>query len=177
MTLGLESDTTAEILSGLKENEQVLVGEQSQYKPGEAGSSTARERAIGGGVSHVELFSEASVFHRGHLPFRLRAGRYSSGEYARRHVPADQYSGRGSCHVLQRHASAADRGGYHGYVRALLHVRQRHRASRVAFDVRRQSDQNLLPAGDGRERGRDANFEPGHGGPAGACRKEHCRPW
>jgi RND family efflux transporter MFP subunit len=35
VTLGLESDTNAEILSGLKENEQVLVGEQSQYKPGE----------------------------------------------------------------------------------------------------------------------------------------------
>ena len=35
VTLGLESDTTAEILSGVKENEQVLVGEQSEYKPGE----------------------------------------------------------------------------------------------------------------------------------------------
>ena len=35
VTLGLESDTTAEILSGVKENEQVIVGEQSEYKPGE----------------------------------------------------------------------------------------------------------------------------------------------
>jgi RND family efflux transporter MFP subunit len=35
VTLGLESDTTAEILSGVKENEQVVVGEQSQYKTGE----------------------------------------------------------------------------------------------------------------------------------------------
>jgi RND family efflux transporter MFP subunit len=35
VTLGLESATDTEILSGLKENEMVIFGEQSQYKPGE----------------------------------------------------------------------------------------------------------------------------------------------
>lgn len=35
VTLGLQTATDAEILSGLKENEMVLFGEQSQYKPGE----------------------------------------------------------------------------------------------------------------------------------------------
>jgi len=33
--LGLESATDAEVLSGLKENESVVFGEQSQFKPGE----------------------------------------------------------------------------------------------------------------------------------------------
>jgi len=35
VTLGLESATEVEILSGVKENEQVVFGEQSQYKPDE----------------------------------------------------------------------------------------------------------------------------------------------
>jgi RND family efflux transporter MFP subunit len=35
VTLGLQSATSVEILSGLKENEQVLIGEQSEYKNGE----------------------------------------------------------------------------------------------------------------------------------------------
>ena len=35
VTLGLESATDAEILSGLRENESVVFGEQSQFKPGE----------------------------------------------------------------------------------------------------------------------------------------------
>jgi len=35
VTLGLESATDTEILSGLRENEMVVFGEQSQYKPGQ----------------------------------------------------------------------------------------------------------------------------------------------
>jgi RND family efflux transporter MFP subunit len=35
VTLGLESATDVEILSGLRENERVVFGEQSQFKPGE----------------------------------------------------------------------------------------------------------------------------------------------
>jgi RND family efflux transporter MFP subunit len=35
VTLGLQSATSVEILSGLKENEQIVIGEQSQYKDGE----------------------------------------------------------------------------------------------------------------------------------------------
>lgn len=35
VTLGLQTATDAEIISGLKENEMVIFGEQSQYKPGE----------------------------------------------------------------------------------------------------------------------------------------------
>jgi RND family efflux transporter MFP subunit len=35
VTLGLQSATDTEILTGLKENEMVIFGEQSQYKPGE----------------------------------------------------------------------------------------------------------------------------------------------
>ena len=35
VTLGLQTATDAEIVSGLKENELVVFGEQSQYKPGE----------------------------------------------------------------------------------------------------------------------------------------------
>jgi RND family efflux transporter MFP subunit len=35
VTLGLQTATDAEIVSGLKENEMVIFGEQSQFKPGE----------------------------------------------------------------------------------------------------------------------------------------------
>jgi RND family efflux transporter MFP subunit len=35
VTIGIESATDVEILSGLRENERVIFGEQSQYKPGE----------------------------------------------------------------------------------------------------------------------------------------------
>lgn len=35
VTLGIQDATSVEILSGLKENEQVVFGEQSEYKPGE----------------------------------------------------------------------------------------------------------------------------------------------
>jgi RND family efflux transporter MFP subunit len=35
VTIGVQSATDVEILSGLRENERVIFGEQSQYKPGE----------------------------------------------------------------------------------------------------------------------------------------------
>jgi macrolide-specific efflux system membrane fusion protein len=35
VTLGLQSATEVEIISGLKENEMVIFGAQGQYKPGE----------------------------------------------------------------------------------------------------------------------------------------------
>ena len=35
VTLGLQTATDAEIVSGLKENEMVIFGEQSQYRPGQ----------------------------------------------------------------------------------------------------------------------------------------------
>ncbi len=35
VTLGLQTATDVEILSGLQENEMVVFGEQGQYKPGE----------------------------------------------------------------------------------------------------------------------------------------------
>ena len=35
VTLGIQSATDVEILSGLKENEVAVFGEQSQFKPGE----------------------------------------------------------------------------------------------------------------------------------------------
>jgi hypothetical protein len=35
VTLGLQSATDVEIVSGLKQNERVVFGEQSQYRPGE----------------------------------------------------------------------------------------------------------------------------------------------
>jgi hypothetical protein len=35
VALGIQSAADAEVASGLKENEMVVFGEQSQYKPGE----------------------------------------------------------------------------------------------------------------------------------------------
>jgi multidrug efflux pump subunit AcrA (membrane-fusion protein) len=35
LVLGIQSATDAEVVSGLKENDLVVFGEQSQYKPGE----------------------------------------------------------------------------------------------------------------------------------------------
>jgi multidrug efflux pump subunit AcrA (membrane-fusion protein) len=35
VTIGIQSATDVEVLSGLRENERVIFGEQSQYKPGE----------------------------------------------------------------------------------------------------------------------------------------------
>ena len=41
VTLGIESSTEAEVLSGLKENERVVFGEQAQFRPGELVAPTA----------------------------------------------------------------------------------------------------------------------------------------
>ena len=41
VTLGLESATDVEILSGLNDNDRVVFGEQSQFRPGELVSPKA----------------------------------------------------------------------------------------------------------------------------------------
>jgi len=45
VTLGLQSATEVEIISGLKENEMVIFGAQGQYKPGQVVSPTIVEAA------------------------------------------------------------------------------------------------------------------------------------
>ena len=133
-------------------------------------------------VNDAVFFAAPSILHHRHLPFYLRAGPHQCRPDARGHVSPHQYSRRPRGHLLQRYATGADRSGHHGYLRALLHPGERNRPYGIAFDVRRQPDQNLFSAGHGCQRRCHADLQSRHGRPAAlasghfaACRHESGR--
>ena len=169
VTLGLTSATDIEVLSGLAESERVVFGEQSQFKPGELVKPkfvTPSEVGIGSRCHPFpyDILISSSSF----VLFVCVLGLTSLVANARGYVSAHQYSRGDGGDILQRHAAAADRSGYHGHVRAIFHAGQRNRPHGIALDVRREPDQGLFPAGNGRERGRHSDFQSRDGGLAAA---------
>ena len=135
VTVGLQGSKLAEITSGLNPGDRVVIGGQDKYQENEEVNALDTRRAgIGdrpGDGWHDRHEGRCEQWRRALMPkFALRfpyfiimlcllvslVGVVNIATDAGRSVSQDRHAGGGGGHVLQRHASAADRSRHYEYL-------------------------------------------------------------
>ena len=172
ITLGLETPNRIEVLSGLQEDDLVVLGNRSQLKAGSAVTPKLdkRRRTPERNRPAMSRFSIRNPYLIIVICLMVViVGHHLSGAHAGRSV-SDHQPARGRRRdVVQRHAARGDRDGDHRQVRAVLHAGQRHRPHGVAVAAGRERHQGVLPARDERRFRRQQHLEPGDGRSAAAA--------